>query len=112
MKYELRSPCPKCPFRSDITPYLTRGRVEEFGNGEFACHCTTEASEDENGIGERVETEKSQHCAGMLIMLEKMERPHQMMRICERLGFYDRTKLNMNAPVYDCLEDMIEAQEY
>jgi hypothetical protein len=43
--------------------------------------------------------DKTPHCAGALIFLEKREEPHQMMRICERLGMYDRTKLNMNANV-------------
>jgi hypothetical protein len=46
-----------------------------------------------------VETEKSVHCAGMLIFLEKRNQPTQMMRICERLGLYDRTKLDMAAKV-------------
>lgn len=30
---------------------------------------------------------------------EKRNRPHQMMRICERVGVYDRTKLNMETKV-------------
>lgn len=43
-------------------------------------------------------------------MLEKMQQPHQMMRIAERLGMYDHTKLNMSAPVYDDVDEMAEAQ--
>jgi hypothetical protein len=34
-----------------------------------------------------------------LIFNEKREQPHQMMRICERLGMYDMTKLDMEADV-------------
>ena len=34
-----------------------------------------------------------------------------MMRISERLGIYDRTQLDMDSPVYDNWEEMIEAHE-
>jgi hypothetical protein len=108
MKYELKRPCPKCPCRTDIKPYLRPGRVAELGGGEFACHCTTAPSADGE---EMVETKDSQHCAGMLIMLEKMEQPHQMMRICERIGLYDPSQLDMDAPVYDSLDELVEACE-
>lgn len=58
-----------------------------------------------------VSTDDSRHCAGALILLEKIERPSQMMRIAERLGIYDRFKRDMDAPVYESFERMIEAQE-
>jgi len=57
------------------------------------------------------ETEESQHCAGALILMEKMKRPSQMMRIVERLGMYDATKLQMDAPVFSSFEEMAEAQD-
>ena len=37
--------------------------------------------------------------------------PHQMMRICERLGLYDRTKLNMDAPVFGSLAEVRRADK-
>jgi hypothetical protein len=43
-------------------------------------------------------------------VLERMEQPSQMMQICERIGLYDARKLDMDAPVFDSLEDWIEAQ--
>ena len=49
------------------------------------------------------------HCAGALILLEKLGEPSQMMRVCERIGLYDRTKLDMAAPVFDSFEAMREA---
>lgn len=52
----------------------------------------------------------AQHCAGALILLEKMEQPNQMMRWMERIGAYDRTKLDMDAPVFGDTEEFIEAQ--
>lgn len=111
MEYTRTAPCDNCPFRNDIPAFLTGERVHEivYSNGEFACHKTTVDSEDEEEG--RIETEKSQHCAGLLILLEKEDRPHQMMRICERLGLYDRSKLKMDAPVYDSIEEAIEANE-
>lgn len=33
------------------------------------------------------------------------------MQIAERLGIYDKDKLNMNAPVFDTFEAMREAQD-
>ena len=116
MTYDLVRPCPKCPFRNDIPAYLTQDRAEEiaYDGAEFACHETTTDSFEEDEEGYEVETliatEESKHCAGLLILLEKEERPHQMMRICERLGFYDMRKLDMTVPVYDTIEEFIEAQ--
>jgi hypothetical protein len=56
------------------------------------------------------ETPNSQHCAGALILMEHADSPSQMMRICERLGMYDRTKVNMDAPVFHSFDEMAEAQ--
>ena len=116
--YGLTNPCSNCPFRTDVVPYLHRERVEDIEKslvrGEFYCHKTTQHDQSEDvveGDGSYHATHDEMHCAGALILLEKMERPSQMMRIAERLRMYDRTKLNMDAPVYDSFEDMIEAQE-
>lgn len=112
MKYNLTHPCPKCPFRNDIKPFITPERADEIAtaDGEFPCHKTTVAANDDEE-DEMMETPNSQHCAGFLIMREKMEQPSQMMRICERLGLYDRSKLDMTAPVYEDAGEMLEAHE-
>lgn len=106
MHYNLTKPCANCPFRSDKYFPLRRERVEEivYGNEEFACHKTVDYSGDAGG---RIK-KKSEHCAGLLILLEHMERPHQMMRIAERLGLYDRLKLDMSQPVYEDAQDYID----
>lgn len=108
--YRLTRPCTLCPFRSDVMPYLTREHVEEIDSAilreEFYCHETTGAK----GGPERRRDEFA-HCAGALIVLEKMRRPSQMMRIAERLGLYDRTRLDMSAPTYDSMVAMAAAQE-
>ena len=114
MKFTLKTPCKKCPFRTDIDPYLPPDRVEEIldsitdGQGTFSCHETTEFDDD----GEAVFcSPREQHCAGALILLEKLEQPNQLMRIFERLGSYDMRALDMNAPVFDTPEDMIDSAE-
>ena len=109
MNYNLKKPCDNCPFRSDKLFPLMPERVEEiaYGNAEFACHKTVDYSGEGGG---RIKG-KSEHCAGLLIMLEHMERPHQMMRIAERLGTYDRSKLDMDAPVYQDAQDYLDAIE-
>lgn len=112
--YDLKSPCPQCPFRTDIQPFITRERVKEIRRSleraEFPCHKTT-VSDDDDEDGQRVEGPHTKHCAGALILLEKEERPSQMMRICERIGMYDPGELNMDAPVYDSWEEMIKAHK-
>jgi Family of unknown function (DUF6283) len=110
VKFDMRRPCNNCPFRSDIKFPLELERVEEIVHsitGEdktFTCHKTTKFDDD----GDNIPRKDDQHCAGALIMLERMENPNQMMRIAERLGVYDRHKLDMNyAPVYEHGDDMI-----
>lgn len=112
MKYEMTNPCPKCPFRTDIRPFLRKARAREIvdSGAQFQCHATVDyADTDDDGNG-HANTPNAQHCAGALIMLEHMGRPHQMMRICERIGMYDRTKLNMAAPVFRSATSFIRAQ--
>ena len=96
MKYTMTSPCDECPFLD--TPQMKRGftlrRLTDFANGQFPCHQTANSDS-----GEFVATDKSVHCAGALIFNEKRGYANQMMRICERLGFYDASKLDMEANV-------------
>jgi len=114
VNFNLTTPCPQCPFRTDIAPYLTRWRVKDIERGlvdgqqMFPCHKTTVPSEDDDC--EMLTTQKSEHCAGAAILLEGLNMPNQMMRIAERLGMYDHTKLDMKAPVFNSFESMRKAQ--
>ena len=107
--YRLVSPCAHCPFRNDIPPFLTRARVREIQRslecGEFPCHETVTYDEDD---GEYVPRDEA-HCAGALILKEKLGESSQMMRIAERLGMYDPRKLKLDAPVYDSFDEMAAA---
>ena len=96
MKMDLKTPCSNCPFRNDTDFYLGEERAVDIAyqitsqDLTFSCH-KTDRGDDEKDY---------QHCAGAMIMLENLERPNQWMRICERLGGYDKTKLDMDAPVF------------
>lgn len=107
--YAMTSPCDNCPFRSDVKPYIRAARVVEIRQSlersEFPCHKTVEY----DGDGESLRSRDEIHCAGALILLEREGQPSQMMRISERLGMYDRSKLNMDAPVYESFEAMVKA---
>lgn len=112
MKYDLVRPCKDCPFRTDIKAFLTPARAREICDSmiqrqmTFSCHKLNEFRDN----GEVVEGDKAQHCAGALIFLERLNRPNQMMRIAQRLGMYDSTKLDMDAPIFRTPSQMIAAQ--
>lgn len=113
MKFDLRRPCNNCPFRNDITPFIRPERAEEIltSQGDFPCHKTTDIETDDDGETIRSNQDCEHHCAGFLILLEKEGVPNQMMRISERLGMYDPSILDMDAPVYDSVSECVEAHE-
>ena len=100
MKYTMVSPCDSCPFLKKHRRAYGLKKLKAFASGEFPCHKSAELTEDDDEGGSTFRAkEGSVHCAGALIFLERQDQPHQMMRICERLGLYDRTKLDMKAKV-------------
>jgi hypothetical protein len=115
MKFDLTKPCANCPFRSDIKPYLRRGGAASIATDitqnqrTFTCHKTTVTDPDDDSA--MMDGPNAQHCAGALILLEKLKQPNQMMRWMERINMYDRTKLDMNAPVFDTVKEFVRAQE-
>ncbi len=118
MNFTLRAPCPQCPFRTDITPYLHPERAKEIADmltrqqGMFSCHKTVNYDDDDQeDVGNHIPTATEEHCAGALIMLEHMNQPNQMMRISERLGFYDRRLLKMDAPVFTTAAAFVAAHK-
>lgn len=96
MNYTQTVPCKQCPFLNEYKKGYSLKRLREFASGEFPCHKSAEVNEE---TGDFEATKKSVHCAGALIFLEKRNQPHQMMRIAERLGMYDYTKLNLKADI-------------
>lgn len=113
--FGLTTPCSNCPFRSDGQGVpLRRARVREIAASlvrcSFPCHKTTDAERRDAELDEPLDLSNTMHCAGALILLEKLQRPSQMMRIAERLGLYDRRKLDMQAPVFRSFRAMEAAQ--
>lgn len=106
-RYSLRRPCLRCPFRTDVPGYLRRGRAVEIATAiakgaEFACHQTTVPDpNDDNAL--RDDPHASKQCAGALIVMEKAETPNQAARVAERIGLYDRDRMDLDAPVFDSL---------
>lgn len=112
--YLLRTPCPRCPFRSDIEPYLRPTRAAEIArglahSGSFTCHKTTVGVEDDEGSVVMVDGPKAQQCAGATILLLKSDLWPQMLRIAERIGALDTARLDMAAPVHDSLDAWVAA---
>lgn len=108
------TPCKKCPFRTDVEPYLRPERAREIAQSiragaEFPCHETTEVDPDNDSA--MIATSNSQVCAGALIIQEKQGGLNQLARISERLGLYDSTKMKLDAPVYDSFTDWVRAQD-
>lgn len=94
MNFGMKTPCKECPFRPDSITHktLSEGRLDDIvetirDEGTFQCH---------KSIPDEVE---SQHCAGALIFLERENNPNQMMRIAERLRYYDPRALDMDADI-------------
>lgn len=102
MKFNLSKPCKHCPFRNDITPFISPERAASIcdavlkGNKTFQCHETP----SKNG---------GSHCAGALILTEKMKAANSLQQIAERLGLYDSKKLKLDAPIYESHNEMVEA---
>ena len=110
--YALKKPCANCPFIKDeeasIRKSLCKGRVPGIIKGlingtatGFSCHKTTGRG-DEDDDGNYIPSGQELECAGALILLEKMNRPTQLMRIMERVGGYDRNDL---IPAHDLVID-------
>jgi hypothetical protein len=96
MNYKLTTPCSQCPFLKSMAHGFPLSRLAEFAEGAFHCHRTGRMDEE---TGDYIVTKDSQACAGALIFLEKRGMPNQMMRIAERFGVYDHSRLDMEADV-------------
>ncbi|ATW58060.1 hypothetical protein CNR34_00127 [Pseudomonas phage nickie] len=113
--YALNKPCENCPFLKDESKAirLQRGRrdgiIEDLLDGSvtgFSCHKTVHSKTggewDEDGDGSYIPSGRELECAGAIAVLEKLNRPTQLMRIMERMGAYDRNKY---IPLFDLVID-------
>lgn len=107
-------PCPDCPFlkasRYDFHPERAREIVECITrmNSTFQCHHTLDYSDEFNSGP--LPGDKPQHCAGALILHEKLGKPSWMIRLAHALGIYDPARLDMTAPVVDSAAEFLKLQ--
>lgn len=74
MRFDLKTPCKNCPFRTDATAIRFAGReraeeIEEsaYRNG-FPCHLSADVIENDEGMDGYYGSDDSQHCVGYIIM--------------------------------------------
>ena len=120
-RYDLRTPCRNCPFRSDETRirFSCRERAEEieesaYRNG-FPCHLSAELVEDDeewesNGY---VFGDATQHCAGYILMQlhESSGDAWPGMGNDEELLERLEQRMNLEAPVFHSIEEFLAANE-
>lgn len=121
MKFDLKSPCKNCPFRTDETAirFSGRERAEEIENSAyrrgFPCHLSAANEEDENGESEGyvfAADGRSQHCVGALIMFlndgyDCTPGTGNDDDLFERLS----RRVDFDAPVFKSVEDFLAANE-
>lgn len=102
----LRAPCDNCPFRHDVHRFLHEKRYADIAasvidRGEnFTCHKHNDFDDE----GQAVNNLRSMSCAGSMIFLRHVGKPNTMMKVMERMGWFDSSKLRMDAPVYTTRE--------
>lgn len=110
--FNLKKPCNNCPFRKGFGERyrLPEDRLREIMTAtSFDCHKTTRTVENSDGSTDRVSTRDSQHCVGLMVILDRLNRPNQMMRIGERMGMIDYSTLDPKGEVYDSWSDAMDA---
>lgn len=114
MKFNLHEPCDGCPFlKVGGVKQLRRAReiamaMASTQGASFACHKTLDYSDE----GEGRETPGTQHCAGGLVFMEKVNPSGtQLIRIMERIGAYDRRQFKGHELVFDSVAEMVRANQ-
>lgn len=121
MEFKLTHPCGDCPFRTDKFFYLPKGRKSEiasdllFGDKTFICHNTTGEYEWSDEGEETIYTPsgEEQHCAGALIVMAKEMTilNNFMLRLAIQSLLFNPTRLDINAPVYESMEQFVNATD-
>lgn len=114
LHFDMKRPCATCPFRRDVDPVLHLDEISskriarmapDLVKIPWACHATTTKSEE----GRESCNERTQHCAGLLILLEKQGTPHGPYQFIKAIDECPVAELDMGAPVFDSLEELEEA---
>lgn len=117
MRFDLRTPCKNCPFRTDATAirFSCRDRAEEiegsaYRNG-FPCHLSavdTSDEDEENGGYEF--GEDTQHCAGATIMFARYGDGNVPFEwLPEREQDQILARLDLDAPVFESEQAFLDS---
>jgi len=117
--YDLKKPCENCPFRTDSTAIRfscieRAAEIEEsaYRNG-FPCHLSAVYRDETfEGSGDEgyVEGEKTQHCAGYMIMqINQGEHAWPGVDNDEDVVEAFAEKMDRNAPIFDSTDDWLQA---
>lgn len=103
--------CANCPFFDPNQLHLSRERKLEIvasirSDASFHCHATLDYNTEDD---DPMPTARTQECVGSMILQEREGRVNQMLRIMERIGMYDHTKLDMASVPYPTFDDWINA---
>jgi len=110
MKFEIKSPCEFCPFRSDVAPFLDRRAGElarQLSDDRFwfACHMTTGVES-----GRRVRQADQSHCAGLMRVLWRERRQNIAMRLALFTGTITIADLERKRP--PCFKSLDEFRRH
>lgn len=116
MKFNRTRPCSGCLFRVDTMGYLHPERAQEFitdlledDAAWFGCHKTTEPIENDDGMVERVCSDKTNVCTGSLILLNHLGQLPVVARIAVATGLLNLDQLDdQRTPVVATAEQFIE----
>jgi hypothetical protein len=110
MRFELRQPCDQCPFRQDtLRGWLGEERAREIAQSvvewdrTFPCHKTVTHDDDDPQ-----DTEAEQHCAGALQFVLSYGWPNWRLRLAQRMGLWDPTRLRTHIPVFASIRAMAQ----
>ena len=119
MRFDLKTPCKNCPFRTDATAirFRCRERAEEIEESAyrygFPCHLSADHIEgdDEGESGGFVFGEETQHCAGALIMHTRhgAAGPIPFTHLDDEEQERIRERLDFEAPVFESEDAFIES---
>lgn len=124
MKFDLKTPCKNCPFRSDATAirFACRERAEEieesaYRNG-FPCHLSADfIDDDETQDGESggyIAGENTQHCVGYIILQINDSgggSPWPGIDNDEELLGHLESRVDFAAPVFETIEEYLAAND-
>ena len=108
----LKKPCGEmCPFRRDCLPgWLGHDRAKGIAlaledGAVFSCHKTVNYDDDDEP---NRSTSNHEHCAGAMLTLMKEGRENTWMQVAERLGYWDRSRMEDEGNTFDNLDEFIE----